>query len=511
MGVMRFLVLPELLADDWPEATAAYVTGLDGRVFPSRIERQDNLLTCTRAVSDSGKLHIPWMAGPRGRLVLTTASLPENERPYLLTLELARGKIGEVRDQAFQWQFAGMALPSEFSSTVSAAFRLFSQASAKRSNPDESSRIAQEALILACDAADLLGRAYTVQRLQNRALSTTHPPALLGCRADTSVSREPYTGAFFETFSAAVVPIEWTTVEPTEGHYHWEELDELVDCCQSHRAVIRGGPLVDLAPGGLPPWLAQWGDDFLNLQSFVCDYIETTVRRFAGRIRIWEVAARGNTGGVLSLTEEQRLTLTARCLDSAQRNDTDAQLFIRVDRPWGDYQSGGQYRLTPFQFVDALVRSSLGLSGVNLEIPLGYDAMRGTGRDLLSYSRLIDLWSLLGVQLHVTLAIPSAAGADPQAVIPITAVPEEIRANGESGQAAWIEKFASLLIAKPSVTGVFWTSYHDGVPHRFAQAGLVRADGERKPGHDVFQHLRATRPPALATEEGNTDGTWIQE
>lgn len=514
MGVMRFLVLPREAADDWPEAASAYVTGLDGRVFPSRIEVVGNVLTCTRAVSDSGKLHVAWPVAGYGRMVLSTASLPDNEQPYLLTLELARGKIGELREQSFHWQFAGMAIPEEFALASRRAFQLFSRASTHRSGPEEASSLAQQALESACIAAESLGRAYTRQRLASRALSTSHPPALLGCTLDETVCREPFTSQFFQTFSAAAVPIEWKRVEPLEGQYHWDDLEPMVDCCQQHRTVMRGGPLIDLSADGLPAWLAPWTSDFLNLQSFVCDFIETTVRRFAGRIRMWEVAARGNTGGVPGLNEEQRLALTARCLESAQRNDTDAQLFIRVDRPWGDYQSGGQHRLTPFQFVDALVRSSLGLSGVNLEIAVGYEQGASPSRDLLSYSRLIDLWSLLGIQLHVTLAFPSASGPDPNATLKTPVAKQDPPATwSEAGQAAWVEKFVSLLISKPHVTGVFWTHFHDGVPHRFPHGGGVRADGAPKPALETIRGLmqQRTMPPAAVDEHGESDGTWVEE
>ena len=63
--------------------------------------------------------------------------------------------------------------------------------------------------------------------------------------------------------------------------------------------ILCGGPLIDLGPNGMPEWLSQWQDDFINLQSFVCDFIETAVSRYTGRVRIWEVSARANTGVAL--------------------------------------------------------------------------------------------------------------------------------------------------------------------------------------------------------------------
>ena len=516
MGVMRFLVLPGEVASDWPEAAFAYITGLDGRVFAGRVELQANLLACTRATSESGKLHVAWPVEGFGRPVLTTASLPESDSPYLLPLELARGKIGELRDQAFQWQFAGMVIPEEFERLLKEAFHWFSRASAQRGSPAAAADAAQKALELACRAAELLGRAYTRQRTQSRKSSYAHPPALLGCTLDESACAEPLQSRFFETFTAAAIPIEWQHVEPMEGSYRWEVFDQLVDCCLKRRCVVRGGPLIDLSDGGLPSWLSPWAADFLNLQSFVCDFIETAVSRYAGRIRIWEVCARGNTGGGLALTEEQRLALTARTIEAASRTDTEAQLFVHVDRPWGEYQAAGGHRLTPFQYVDALVRSRLGLSGINLELAFGYVPRGDQLRDLLAVSRLIDIWSLLGTQLHVTLAYPSSSGPDAAAREGWkTARSPWPQDWSEDAQARWANDFVSMLMSKPQVTGVFWSHFNDRVSHRYPNAGAIRADGASKPLLTTLRAQQAAgptsgsaRPDAPAMSQ---DGTWVED
>lgn len=518
MGVMRFLVLPAEAAADWPEASSAYITALDGRVYSGRVELHGNVLACTRATSDSGKLHVAWPVAGFGRPVLTTASLPESDQPYLLVLELARGKIGELREQVFQWETAGMAISPEFRSLQKQAFAHFSKASASRGDPPAAVQAAQRALDLAVEAADMLGRSYTAQRRQSRKAWSMHPPALLGCTVDESALSGSLQEFFFGTFTAASVPMEWSRVEPVEGMYGWQAMDALLDACQRRRCVVRAGPLLDLSADGLPQWLAPWAADFLNLQSFVCDFMETAVSRYAGRIRIWEVSARGNTGGGLALTEEQRLALTARSIEAAQRTDTEAQLFIRVNQPWGEYQGAGGHRLTPFQFVDALLRSRLGLGGVNLEIAVGYLPQGDAQRDLLAVSKLIDLWSLLGLQLHVTLAFPSSTQPDPAAARGLSVRPRSPWRNGdwtEEAQADWVAAYVPMLMAKPQVTGVFWSHFHDGLPHRFPQAGAVRADGTPKPVLDALASQQMASPSAEPSPTDShpmdNDGTWESE
>src|SRR5262249_32174129 len=110
MGVMRFLVQPAEILSDWPEVHRAYLSGVDQSVWPTRIEIEGNQILCRRQASDSGKLHVAWPVPGFGRPILTTSSLPERDEPYLLALELARGKIVQVRNQLAIWQGAGMAI-----------------------------------------------------------------------------------------------------------------------------------------------------------------------------------------------------------------------------------------------------------------------------------------------------------------------------------------------------------------------------------------------------------------
>lgn len=491
MGVMRFLIPRVDPQTDWPEAGRGYVTSLDGRVHATRIEWEGDVLLCRRGASDSVKFHVPWPVAGYGRPVVTTTSLPEREHPYLLPLELVRGKISEIREQCASWEQLRMVIPEEYQQAERRAFRAFTQAMTAHDDPVRLHELTAVALQNAFVAAQSLAESYTAQRLSSQRYSASHPPSLLGCTLNASVSEQSPTPEFCDAFNSAVVPIEWRRVEPKEGEYHWADLDALIDRCIEQRMMIRGGPLIDLSSQGMPRWLSQWEHDFLNLQSFVCDFVDTAVTRYTGKIRTWEVSAHGNSGGALGLGEEHRLALVARTLETALRTDRESQFFIRIDQPWGEYQARGQHRLSPFQFVDALVRSNLGLSGVNLEIAVGYAPSGSLSRDSLSFSRLIDHWSMLGVQLHVTLAFPANDAPDPQVLSDLVVGRPVWREEwSDDLQAAWLETFVPLLMAKPIVTGVYWSHFHDGQPHVFPNAGLLRSDGSPRPALDVLSRQR---------------------
>lgn len=491
MGVMRFLIHPRELLDGWPEVFRSYVSGADGRVFTTRIEVDGNIVACRRQASESGKLHVAWPVPGFGRPVISTTSLAEREEPYLLPVELARGKISQVRDQLGDWEIAGMSIPDEMLPYHQAAHRLFAKATAIQHVPDQACALAVEAIAKACQAAEVLAKSYTRQRLSVLRKRSHQLPASLGCNLGPAVPQSDWADCFCETFNVVEVPVEWRSIEPVEGEYHWDVSDAQVEWCQKQRHLIYAGPLLDLSPEGLPAWLWQWEHDFFNLQSFVCDFVETAISRYMGKIRHWEISARVNTGGALALSEEHRLALVARTLDVARQVDEELQLQIRIDQPWGDYQARGQHRLSPLQFVDALVRSGVGLSAVNLEISVGYRPRGSASRELLDFSQLIDQWSCLGIPLQVTLAVPSETSEDPNSNTDLE-VDSGYWKNPwcEKVQAEWIDLYLPLLMAKQSVVGVFWTHFCDGQPHHFPHAGLLRPDHTSKPALEQFLKYR---------------------
>ncbi len=482
MGLMRFLIHPASLMSDWPEVHRGFLSGVDGRVFGTRIEVEGNLVTCRRITSESGKFHVGWPIADFGRPITSTATLPEREEPYLLAVELARGKIVQLRNQASQWDVAGMRMPAAYRAPATEAHRLFAAAASSQDRPEEASRLANEALNQACRAADALTLSYAEQALAGRNQRNPRLPALLGCDLEGGPPPPDAQELFQKAFQACIIRCSWNDIESLEGEYFWDGVDQQLAWCEAQKMKFRAGPLIDLGPDGLPGWLANWEHDPLNLQSFVCDFVETALSRYMGRIRTWEIVARPNSGGALTLNEEQRLTLTARVLDIARQVDDDAQLLIRVDQPWGEYQARGQHRLSPIQMTDALIRSGIELAGVNLEIACGYLPRGSAPRDLLDVSRLIDLWSIMQVPLHITLACPSSLEPDPLAN-PDHEVDPHLwpEPANEARQAKWLDQFLPLLMAKPAVASVTWSTFTDALPHEFPHAGLLRIDGHPKP------------------------------
>ena len=96
MGLMRFLVAPtnRLSAE---AAARAYLVGSEQIPWVSRVQLQNGVLSLGRNESDSGCLCCPYPVEGRGEVSLVTGTLVERFAPYHLTVELARGKVNQLR------------------------------------------------------------------------------------------------------------------------------------------------------------------------------------------------------------------------------------------------------------------------------------------------------------------------------------------------------------------------------------------------------------------------------
>lgn len=482
MGVMRFMVHPSAQISAAPPAQ---MTGFDGRTFPMRVDLEDGSLVCTRHHSDSGRLHVLLPVAGAGEVVLSTGSLRERTEPYLLALELARGSLSDLRNQAGTWEVAGLAFPAAFEPLYRDAHRLFRQSVLSQDSPGDCANSAWGSISHTVRAGRVLTEAYIDQRLVFRQSRSHALPVSLGCdTGPTQFTSDDYE-RFSSVFNSALVPVRWRDVETNEGTYAWDDFDRLIDWCHEQRMFVVAGPLLDLSGGGMPAWLRTWQHDFLNLQSFVSDFVETAVSRYVGRVRHWEVVANANTGGALSLSEENRLSLAARTLEVARQVDDEIQLSLMIGQPFGEYMSAGQHRLSPLQFVDALARSGIGLSEAHLDIELGKQNWCSLPRHLLQFSRLIDQWSFMGLPLSVSLSF----------------APQQ---SDEAEQLAILQQYVPLLMSKDAVVGIYWGCFRDGRGARHDGCGLIRGDGTERESFRVLQSYRSRYWRSEAASESGT-------
>jgi hypothetical protein len=492
MGLMRFVVVPpERITEETLQQ--AYVSGVDRVAWRVDLTMEGGQLMVRRAVSESGNLHIPWPVEQRGRLTLSTGSLMEQPRPYHLPLELARGTIGQLSNQLAEWRTLGLAVPEKVTQGLSEAMGYFGRAVVREEGLEESAKLAERAISVALDAIDLTVASYVDQASGTgvtpvaRRRAGEKLPVLLGGNLGSAMPDESLAQQFLRCFNAAVVPICWREIEADQGSWRWDVCDRQIEWCRAHALKACGGPLFQLDPRSLPDWLYLYEDDFDNLCACVREFIRAAVTRYRGKVDLWQSAGRLTSAEILSLSEEEKLRLAAGTIELVRSLDPDVPALVSLDQPWGEYLSRRETDLPPLYFADTLVRAGLDLTGVGLEINLGYHPGGTLPRTLLDFSRQLDYWSLLGLPLFVSIAVPSADHEDPLAQRRVGVVRDSWTTGA---QQSWVARYVPLILSKPLVQGVFWNQLYDSQPHDFPHGGLFAPDDRPKPALDSLASIR---------------------
>jgi len=496
MGVLKFLLPSNDLAHRLPGFRKAYITGLDRTPGRLSVEFRNGLMACFRETSESGRLFVPWSIAGYGTPIVGTATLAERSSPYMLALELARGKLNDVRNQTADWVQMGLRVSPELSEVMAQARKAFIQAAMSSDSPESCLTASQASLEASSRAGDLLTEAYVSQILQNRMASAGKLAAHLGCMLTSEPDKVPSAAQWPSAFNAAQVGVSWQQVAPSEGKYRWELLDAQLAFCRRNRLEIEAGPLIEFRPSALPDWIWLWERDQEAISGFATDFVRQVVTRYRGKVPLWHVVARLASQEILGLSEEEQIRITAQAAQAARQADPSAQLSIGIDRPWAEWMSSSHFQLGPLHLCDYLLRSDLGISSIGIEIAPGFTNPGSHLRDLFEFSRLLDLYSLLNVPLHLSMAIPSASGPDPAAdpTIQVDVAQWPVPPD-EAAQAAWAARWLALGLAKPFVRSVTWHHAGDLLPHVYPHAGLFRPDGSPKP---IFPWLQSLRQDVIA-------------
>jgi hypothetical protein len=491
MGTMN-LLLPEGLPDDAArELERAYITGgPDNMPWPTQVRQDGRNLLLRREIDESGSLAVPWPVTGVGQLMIASGTLMERADAYPLPVELARGKVNQLRSQTAEWRAGGLAVSNELLNQIRDVSFAFGK-SVTQPPGDQAMKDAQSALDAGAALSEHLVKLYVEQVFQVRQQRQPKLDSLLGCRVGGAVPTGAAAEGFNSVFNSVRLPLCWRDVEPAEADYHWDQHDALLDWAESQGLHVVAGPLIDFGPNRLPDWLGLWERDLQSIASFMCDYVETVVQRYHGRVRCWQLTTGTNCAAALSLAEDELLWLTVRLAEAARQIDSGLELIVGISQPWGDYMAREERTHSPFIFADTLIRAGLNLTAVDLEWIMGVGPNGSYCRDLLEASRLLDLYALLGVPLQLTLGYPSSSEYDPQAEA-------SLRVDAGSWhegftpevQGEWAAAFAALALCKPYVRGIDWADLSDADAHLYPHCGLFDATGAAKPAVARLKALR---------------------
>ena len=151
MGLMRFIVHDR---ERIPPGGLEHVhmCGSDDLPWFGRAYFSGEQLIIERNEDDSGRVFVPWQIGDSAPLLISTATLMERDRPYLLEVELARGMLNNLRNQIAQWEMMGLVVPTSLRGKIAEATSDFSRGASNQDDVPEAAKYAAHSLVAAQSA-----------------------------------------------------------------------------------------------------------------------------------------------------------------------------------------------------------------------------------------------------------------------------------------------------------------------------------------------------------------------
>ena len=445
----------------------------DERVVPGKVRLKNGVIQCRWADDGAKAVSLRWDAGRAGACSLRTCLLAQRSEPYLLCVELARHRIGTFAFKAEEWQMS-----SRLDATHPAmqcwerARSLFTNAMVI-SDPAKAQQFAQRSLSLAIEATERLAMAYAEAQLKIRFATKPLPSTALGTRVPLMEVDDAARSVVLKDMPLITVPLSWSALCDEQGQYDWSGPDAWIGWAIDHGCRVLTGPLLDLSPGGVPPWVRHRLDAGVSLDDVAWDHVHAVVNRYGPHVGMWCVGTGLNSNAEVDLSTDEMVNLvrsTALCIREGGRG---RRVVVEIDQPWSEHLCDGPSGIDPLQFVDHVQQRGVRLDAVGLRIRMGDGHSGRSVRDLMEISRMVDRYFLLDVPILISrLGVPDQAELDGGRW-------RERDWNPET-QAKWAARAVLLLIAKRHVQSVIWTDLIDNPQTCPPGGGLMQADGTAK-------------------------------
>ncbi len=561
--------------------------GVDAAQFPPRhallvgpedvpvegdVVLNDGALQCRKRVQQSSGVMIQFQVAQPGEnpsgnglglLTIQTCLLPERDRPYLLSIELARHQIMFFLNKLEDWGLFDLPPDHEVMQEFESARSAFTEALVAQRKADESGepdragfcpnadRQAARSLAIALSAGEhltllqadrqirarLAGRAYTDAVANLKRLTPEIPPTgtpilipgagqvvlhglpQMGCAVSPGQFGENLQRAVLNSCDFITMPMRWSDMEPSEGKYNFTPTDRWIEwAIRTAKLPVHAGPLVDFRAQSTPEWLYIWENDYETLRDLVFEHIQAVVTRYRRTIQRWTVASGLHVNTNFKISFEQIMDLTRMCVHLVRKLHPASKIQLEVAQPWGEYHASNRRSIPPQLYAEAVLQTGLQVDSVGVRLQMG-DAQPGFAtRDMMSLSAMLDRFATLEKPIFV-----SAIGA-PSAPIPPRPFRPRVGADAEDAfepgywrapwsenqQAEWLTQAVSIACSKPYVQGVCWQELADapsGVPPEMPHGGLLAAGGAPKAAFTRFaqirQCLREGRTPLALLQQKN--------
>lgn len=482
---MKFQVFRDGKVIDKFDPCGAYLFGADGiAIRRARIEFSKGVIECAKPSDQTAGLVMLWPVDGFGKVMLSTTTLPERDKPYNLNVEIARAKLMQIINKREDWSFFSNI--EGLTNISNEAQALFIKAVQNISDPPMASKLADEALKKAIVFSEKLAVKQAEIQFKTRGQNRGFGRGCLGCKIDIKqIGKPKYFEKLTELFSYVTIPINWAQIEPRQGVYDFSAIDACVKLLGKKRLAVGAGPLLRFSEEYLPDWLMNGPGEFERIRDMAYQFISKVVTRYANIIRAWRVTSGLNTFNHFGFNFEQILEMTRAANMAVKASSVRSLKIIEVSNPWGEYYATTPNTIPPLVYVDMVVQSGINFDAFGLQVRMGKDQDGMHVRDMMQISAVLDYFGAVAKPLYIT-----------EVEVPSDSAPKQGEQAGiwhenwsPAMQARWIEQFYKIALSKPFVDTVTYANMVDVNGGIIDNSGLLTDKLQAKDSYKLMKKL----------------------
>ena len=473
----------------------AYVLGTDDVPLRAEISFKDGVITCTKRAAGPAGLALLWKVAGAGTVLLETVRVMERDRPYILSVELARGRLMRINHKLEDWGLLDYAEMEDTAARIEKARETLIQA-LQADTDARAASLGDEALALAVTASEELTRCHAELFLARRKQTDGFGRRVFGCAVPLDKPAEAFRKRLKPAFDFVTVPFIWRDIEPGEQTFNWKPLDACVEALAQQHISLKGSALLSFSERHVPDWLYIWEHDFDTIRDLAFEHVRRVINRYGQYIQTWDVISGIHANNCFTFNFEQLMELTRMTAALTKQVCPRGVAIVNLIAPWGEYYARNQRTIPPLLYADMAVQSGVNFDAFGLQFQFGPGIDGLFVRDMFQISSLLDHFAKVGKPLHITAVqvpsstAPAARGEGTEGV--------QVAEGGiwheewsESVQAEWLHQFIVIALSKPFVESVSWHCLTDDARHVVANGGLLRSDLAPKAAYKRLVKARA--------------------
>jgi len=482
----------------------AYVVGSDDVPSRADLSFSNGVITCEKRAAGPAGLAILWHVEGCGEILTETARVLERQKPYVLQVELARGRLLRVSQKIEEWGLFDFEGTEKILEQFTKARDWLIKA-LQADTPQDAAACAERSLVLAVKASESLANFHADIFLSRRKETGGWSKRVFGCAVHLDKPTETIRKRLSNAFEFVTVPVGWRDVEPNEQTFNWKPLDAWVESLTKHRIPIKGSALLSFHERHVPDWLYIWEHDFDTIRDLAFEHARRVINRYGQYIQMWDVISGIHANNCFTFNFEQLMELTRMAAALTKQVASRSVVIIDLIAPWGEYYARNQRTIPPLLYADMAVQSGVSFDAFGLQFHFGGAADSQYVRDMFQISSIIDQFGKLGKPLHITaVQVPSSTK------VSVDRDQGGTKKKLEGGswhapwservQADWLERFWEVSLSKPFMESVSWLGLTDHKSLPSPHGGLLSSGFAPKAAYEKMREMRnALHKPDKAT------------